>query len=1158
MAAEVDAGVYNGFKLSYLEPQSPPNNMRALGGPIKMGSFGDVSPKKEKLNIYLRLKNNHHALKQGLCEVLDRQTLVTRVGKENNSSRNKVTETKYKFSKIFGPDTDQSTLFQDVCMPSLRGFIRGDNCLLFAYGATNSGKTYTIQGTSDNPGIIPRTINVLFNSIEGKVSRSFKYKPDKVIDIVWLDEKSQQEEITFKKSIMCSGLDRSQSSRLYSSKSTLTQISEDSLDVKDTTSSSVVNDFTSAAFREMKKSLDGAVACHGDEGMVYSVWLSYAEIYNENVYDLLETPQKGHKRKPLFVGETDQKDAFIKGLHQVCVFSGDEAFQVFQHGQHNLKMAPTNVNSVSSRSHSIFTIKLLKHLNTENATFATVTTFSLVDLAGAERAKKTNNVGERMKESQSINTSLHVLGKCLEVIRQNQSDFVKRIIPFRESKLTRLFQRALRGQDNLTLIVNVNLDSSLHEETVNVLKFSALAKEIVFDSFVRPKPCALRSSRFSRYISETSVLEKRGNALEVSSKTEELLAIVDSLQKEVIELKQKNSKVESETREEMYKTFSEMLQKVQKDHQSSVQESEERLEEFYEWRVNRLQGYYERKLEEINMSRSKRSRTDTDDELDTEEEDQTITELQQMNKVLDCKLSAIQEQRDSIKERHKELQITNSKLVFENATLKHELDCAKRVVKAATSRSNGESQENDPVVAELLSQVEELRKSLKDKDEKLKMSSEMIAEAKKDYLLHMQEHDDECEKIEDIEKKLAAKEEEMYDLKSKLELCQIKIQEQAASLEQYEENEKYRSVCEARDEYMFSASKYEALYRKLEKENQELRENVLDKSMDKTELKALEAQVASLEDQLKNNKEVIQVSEKKIIELEEALASVKNGSEEKESMEKELNVLQKEIKDLIQSKRKVMEELQTKSKETEILKQELKVAEAGLTQEQNNAKDLQKYLCAENEKLINKVASLSRELERKDMECQRLDENNQILEGMLKNQEAEMESFKTNRDTQFKSYDDMLKQKQEEIEMHKREVQRYQEIFVKNPTPNKTEYLAQNGKLKEEIMELKDELKKYKAEVSVLSRELDTYKMKPFKEEYLKAGRTTRRMKVQDENDPSLSNDQSLAAALPNSENESLCEKPRQRRKKLYMPSDEVGETSPVMYVKRGTRTRRV
>jgi hypothetical protein len=153
---------------------------------------------------------------------------------------------------------------------------------------------------------------------------------------------------------------------------TASQISEASSDTHSGyTSSSIdsqVPDFISSTFRDMQAQLNNSslVTVEGQE-VVFSTWISFAEVYNENVYDLLKPiGTRKQKRQNLALGEDSKGQVYTKGLRHVFVNSGDEAYRVMLCGQHNLKFAPTGLNSVSSRSHCIFTVKLLQHVECEH------------------------------------------------------------------------------------------------------------------------------------------------------------------------------------------------------------------------------------------------------------------------------------------------------------------------------------------------------------------------------------------------------------------------------------------------------------------------------------------------------------------------------------------------------------------------------------------------------------------------------------------------------------------------------------------------------------------------------------------------------------------------------------------------------------------------
>lgn len=124
-------------------------------------------------------------------------------------------------------------------------------------------------------------------------------------------------------------------------------------------------------------------------------------------------------------------------------------------------------------------------------------------MAGSERLKKTLNIGERLKEAQNINTSLLVLGRCLKTIHEGQisKQKIEHTGPFRESKLTRLFQKALSGKEHIALIVNINPVPNLYIETQNVLNFSAIAKKIVIEQ--KEKGYKKNKSRFSQLVTQS-------------------------------------------------------------------------------------------------------------------------------------------------------------------------------------------------------------------------------------------------------------------------------------------------------------------------------------------------------------------------------------------------------------------------------------------------------------------------------------------------------------------------------------------------------------------------------------------------------------------------------------------------------------------------------
>ena len=147
---------------------------------------------------------------------------------------------------------------------------------------------------------------------------------------------------------------------------------------------------------------------------------------------------------------------------------------------------------------------------------------SFCDLAGSERIKKTLNTGDRQKEAGNINTSLLVLSRCIKALRHNQGikDAKKHhVVPFRDSKLTRLFQSYFTGLGKCSMVVNISQNPYLFDESLQVCKFAAVASKVTIEiskepeAFVAPaaaasKPAAKknrRQSNFSMIVSTASL-----------------------------------------------------------------------------------------------------------------------------------------------------------------------------------------------------------------------------------------------------------------------------------------------------------------------------------------------------------------------------------------------------------------------------------------------------------------------------------------------------------------------------------------------------------------------------------------------------------------------------------------------------------------------------
>lgn len=217
------------------------------------------------------------------------------------------------------------------------------------------------------------------------------------------------------------------------------------------------------------------------EEVAVMIWVSFVEIYNEMVYDLLTIPPKQSnvsdaRRKNLKI-VCNQGQVFVKGLTSILVKTSEDALKLLRLGQQRITYASTAVNSNSSRSHCVFIVDVLKF---HRSGITTQNTYKFCDLAGSERVDKTGTTGSRLREAQSINTSLMVLGRCLDAASSSKKKNNADLIPYRDSKLTMLLQAALLGRERLGMIVTVTPLDKYFEENLNVLSFASIAKNILF------------------------------------------------------------------------------------------------------------------------------------------------------------------------------------------------------------------------------------------------------------------------------------------------------------------------------------------------------------------------------------------------------------------------------------------------------------------------------------------------------------------------------------------------------------------------------------------------------------------------------------------------------------------------------------------------------
>ena len=437
---------------------------------IKMSSAAAAKPnsaiEREPIRVYCRVKPappNDQS-----CADIANGTSVLLKAPHTEVSAAVASDTEkadsFHFTGAFSNNLTQEDVYLTTAQPLVDSLFEGRNCLLFSYGPTNSGKTYTIEGDTANPGILPRVLDEVFTR---------------------------------------------------------------SKDIEQKT-----------------------------PGTSIFIWATYLEVYNENVYDLLGA--NSDNRIPMKIKE-ENGNVVVKGLREIQIRSLKEAQKILLYGQANRQTAETNVNLDSSRSHSIFNIRLVFQMKRDLENGASETTelspkFSIVDLAGSERSSRSQTTGLRLKEASNINVSLMTLGRCLEALKWNcdHPNAQPHIVPFRQSKLTRIFQQWFVAQSRMVMLVNVSAATSDFDEMVHALRYGAIAKNIVIRSKVQSRH-AITEAPTERDqptgVSDSSDSTPQSQAPQID--IDEVLLEMQQLRTALYEAETRCAQVEQKVREEV-------------------------------------------------------------------------------------------------------------------------------------------------------------------------------------------------------------------------------------------------------------------------------------------------------------------------------------------------------------------------------------------------------------------------------------------------------------------------------------------------------------------------------------------------------------------------------------------------------------------------------
>ncbi|XP_067101461.1 kinesin-like protein KIF19 isoform X3 [Osmerus mordax] len=242
------------------------------------------------------------------------------------------------------------------------------------------------------------------------------------------------------------------------------------------------------------------------DDMQYSVSMSYLEIYNEMIRDLLN-PSLGF----LDLREDSKGEIQVAGITEVSTINAREIMELLMKGNKQRTQEPTAANQTSSRSHAVLQVAVRQQSRSpdvlQEVRFARL---FMIDLAGSERASQTQNRGQRLKEGAHINRSLLALGNCINALSEKHGN---KYVNYRDSKLTRLLKDSLGGNSRTVMIAHISPASLAFEESRNTLSYADRAKSI--------------RTRVKR------------NLLNVSYHIAQYTNIISELRSEILRLKQK-------------------------------------------------------------------------------------------------------------------------------------------------------------------------------------------------------------------------------------------------------------------------------------------------------------------------------------------------------------------------------------------------------------------------------------------------------------------------------------------------------------------------------------------------------------------------------------------------------------------------------------------
>ena len=209
------------------------------------------------------------------------------------------------------------------------------------------------------------------------------------------------------------------------------------------------------------------------------VSISYLEIYNEIIFDLLSPVPANEQKGEINFQEDAKGNVIVKGLSKHVVANEEEAFNLLFEGESNRTVSEHQLNKASTRSHCIFTVSIEMKSKVESSEKVLTSKLNFVDLAGSERVKETGSSGIALKEAAYINKSLTFLEQVVVALTDKTKR--KEYVPYRQSKLTHILKDAIGGNCKTIMIATIWPEEQFILDTLSTLNFAKRMKNVVND-----------------------------------------------------------------------------------------------------------------------------------------------------------------------------------------------------------------------------------------------------------------------------------------------------------------------------------------------------------------------------------------------------------------------------------------------------------------------------------------------------------------------------------------------------------------------------------------------------------------------------------------------------------------------------------------------------